>query len=292
MYLLFFRQAFLSWKLLIDNFALDPQELGTTRRIKLLCIPLNAKNSKTELIALTKLEVWWHLIIKLYKDIGKFVDPVITQFLNFCFGPLGDTPLLSSKCDVASPGKRFFKTKLVAVYALSQLLVAKQEKHMLYTPILEEMLPHCICNTVFQQCYKSIIHSVGEALLILSQIDDKEMKNRCQAGKLLWSSLFNYAQESQIEIKVRNQNVNSILFSYIYVIIKYNFQDLVYKDILLVINELVNHIADKPMIQDLILDVIIIDLPNFNKDIQIHSGMLSDLLFKLFSTSILQKIKK
>ncbi|XP_035740331.1 telomere-associated protein RIF1-like isoform X1 [Vespa mandarinia] len=263
------RQAFLSWKLLIDNFALDSQELGTTRRIKLLCIPLNAKNSKTELIALTKLEVWWHLIIKLYKDIGKFVDPVITQFLNFCFGPLGDTPLLSSKCDVASPGKRFFKTKLVAVDALSQLLVAKQEKHMLYTPILEEMLPHCICGTVFQQCYKSIIHSVGEALLILSQINDKEMKNRCQAGKLLWSSLVNYAQESQTEIK-----------------------DLVYKDILLVINELVNHIADKPMIQDLILDVIIIDLPNFNKDIQIHSGMLSDLLFKLFSTSILQKIKK
>ncbi|KAF7396001.1 hypothetical protein HZH68_010051 [Vespula germanica] len=263
------RQAFLSWKLLIDNFALDSQELGTTRRIKLLCIPLNAKNSKTELIALTKLEVWWHLIIKLYKDIGKFVDPVITQFLNFCFGPLGDTPLLSSKCDVASPGKRFFKTKLVAVDALSQLLVAKQEKHMLYTPILEEMLPHCICGTIFQQCYKSIIHSVGEALLILSQINDKEMKNRCQVGKLLWSSLVNFAQESQTEIK-----------------------DLVYKDILLVINELVNHIADKPMIQDLILDVIIIDLPNFNKDIQIHSEMLSDLLFKLFSISILQKIKK
>ncbi|XP_043494330.1 telomere-associated protein RIF1-like isoform X2 [Polistes fuscatus] len=262
------RQAFLSWKLLIDNFALDPQELGTTRRIKLLCIPLNAKNSKTELIALTKLEVWWHLIIKLYKDIGKFVEPVLTQFLNFCFGPLGDTPLLSSKCDVASPGKRFFKTKLVALDALSQLLVAKQENHMLYTPILEEMLPNCICGTVFQQCFKSIIHSVGEAILILSQINDKEMKNRYQVGKLLWSSLVNYAQESKTEIK-----------------------DLVYKDILLIINELVNHIADKPMIQDLILDVIVIDLPNF-KDIQIHREMLLDLLFKLFSTSILPKIKK
>ncbi|KAI4480049.1 hypothetical protein M0804_010410 [Polistes exclamans] len=262
------RQAFLSWKLLIDNFALDPQELGTTRRIKLLCIPLNAKNSKTELIALTKLEVWWHLIIKLFKDIGKFTEPVLTQFLNFCFGPLGDTPLLSSKCDVASPGKRFFKTKLVALDALSQLLVAKQENHMLHSPILEEMLPNCICGTIFQQCFKSIIHSVGEAILILSQINDKEMKNRYQVGKLLWSSLVNYAQESKTEIK-----------------------DLVYKDILLIINELGNHIADKPMIQDLILDVIVIDLPNF-KDIQIHREMLLDLLFKLFSTSILPKIKK
>ncbi|XP_015171634.1 PREDICTED: telomere-associated protein RIF1-like [Polistes dominula] len=140
---------------------------------------------------------------------------------------------------------------------------------MLYTPILEEMLPNCICGTIFQQCFKSIIHSVGEAILILSQINDKEMKNRYQVGKLLWSNLVNYAQESKTEIK-----------------------DLVYKDILLIINELVNHIADKPMILDLILDVIVIDLPNFNKDIQIHREMILDLLFKLLSTPILPKIKK
>lgn len=187
----------------MDNFALDPQELATARRIKLLCIPLNAKNSKTELIALTKMEVWWHVIIKLYKDISKFVNPVITQFLNFCFGPLGDTPLLSSKFDImASPGKRFFKTKVVAVDALCQLLVTKQENHAVFSPFLEERLPHSISDSVFQECYKSIIHSIGEALLVLSQLTDAEMKNRYQLGKKLWTSLVNYIQGSKMKGKV------------------------------------------------------------------------------------------
>lgn len=188
---------------MIDNFALDHQELATARRIKLLCIPLNAKNSKTELIALTKLEVWWHLIIKLYKDILKFVTPVITQFLNYCFGPLGDTPLLSSKFDVvASPGKRFFKTKVVAVDALCQLLVTKEDLFAVCPPMLEERLPHAISYEVFQECSKSVIHSIAEAVLILGQLTDKEMKNRFQFGKTLWTSLMIYIRNVKLEKKV------------------------------------------------------------------------------------------
>ena len=188
---------------MIDNFALDHQELATARRIKLLCIPLNAKNSKTELIALTKLEVWWHLIVKLYRDIEKFATPVITQFLNYCFGPLGDTPLLSSKFDVvASPGKRFFKTKMVAVDALGQLLVAKEDLVSVCSPMLEERLPHAISYDVFRECSKSIIHSIAEALLILGQITDKEMKYRFQLGKTLWTSLMIYIRTVKLTTKV------------------------------------------------------------------------------------------
>lgn len=197
------RQAFLSWKLLIDNFALDNLELATARRIKLLCIPLNAKNSKTELISLTKLEVWWHLIIKLYKDIVQFATPVITQFLNFCFGPLGDTPLLSSNFDaVASPGKRFLKTKLVALDALCQLVVPKEDHSIVCAPMLEERLPHAITHEVFQECSKIITYSIGEALLILGQLVDQEMKNRHQLGKILWSSLVTYIKCVKMEKKV------------------------------------------------------------------------------------------
>lgn len=188
---------------MIDNFALDNQELATVRRIKLLCIPLNTKNSKNELISVTKLEVWWHLIIKLYKDIAKFVTPVITQFLNFCFGPLGDTPLLSSKFDVvASPGKRFLKTKIFALDALYQLLVIKEENLANFSPLLEESLPHAISHDVFQECSKSVIHSIGEALLILSQLTDQELKNRYQLGKALWTSLMKYIKDSKLQIKV------------------------------------------------------------------------------------------
>ncbi|CAL7933927.1 unnamed protein product [Xylocopa violacea] len=264
------RQAFLSWKLLVDNFALDSQELATARRIKLLCIPLNAKNSKTELIALTKLEVWWHVIIRLYKDISKFVNPVITQFLNFCFGPLGDTPLLSSKFDVvASPGKRFFKTKVVAVDALCQLLVTKQENHTVFSPILEERLPHSISDTVFQECYKSIMHSVGEALLVLSQLTDAEMKNRYQLGKVLWTSLVNYVQESKMEDK-----------------------GIMYKDMIRVITELANFAGDKPMIRNLILDTILFEIANLSEDFNFQDDTLSGLVFKLLQTSIFNKAEK
>ncbi|XP_076177307.1 uncharacterized protein LOC143151700 isoform X2 [Ptiloglossa arizonensis] len=263
------RQAFLSWKLLVDNFALDPQELATARRIKLLCIPLNAKNSKNELIALTKLEVWWHVIIKLYKDISKFVNPVITQFLNFCFGPLGDTPLLSSKFDiVASPGKRFFKTKVVAVDALCQLLVTKQE-NTVFSPILEERLPHSISDSVFQECYKGIIHSVGEALLVLSQLTDAEMKNRYQLGKILWTSLVNYIQETKMEKK-----------------------ELTYKDMVLVITELTNYAMDKPMIRNLILDTILFEVADLSKNFNFQDDTLLGLVLKLLQTPLLNEAKK
>ncbi|XP_014479812.1 PREDICTED: telomere-associated protein RIF1-like isoform X2 [Dinoponera quadriceps] len=261
------RQAFLSWKLLIDNFALDYQELATARRIKLLCIPLNAKNSKTELISLTKLEVWWHLIIKLYKDITQFVTPVITQFLNFCFGPLGDTPLLSSKFNVvASPGKRFLKTKLVAVDALYQLIVSRGENSTVCAAMLEERLPHVITHPVFQECSKSITHSIGEAILILGQLTDQEMKNRFQLGKILWTSLMIYITELKIENK-----------------------DHLFRDVILVVTELGNHF-DKSMVKDMIFNVILLDLVRVIKASAFVDSALPELVLKLLSLPVLCEV--
>ncbi|KYM84449.1 Telomere-associated protein RIF1 [Atta colombica] len=261
------RQAFLSWRLLIDNFALDHQELATARRIKLLCIPLNAKNSKTELIALTKLEVWWHLIVKLYRDIEKFATPVITQFLNYCFGPLGDTPLLSSKFDVvASPGKRFFKTKMVAVDALGQLLVAKEDLVSVCSPMLEERLPHAISYDVFRECSKSIIHSIAEALLILGQITDKEMKYRFQLGKTLWTSLMIYIRTVKLTTK-----------------------DHLYRDVIVVVTELGNHI-DKLMVRNMIFDVVLPSLNCIIEKTEFHDNALPELVLKLLTSPILDEV--
>ncbi|XP_011877045.1 PREDICTED: telomere-associated protein RIF1-like isoform X2 [Vollenhovia emeryi] len=257
------RQAFLSWKLLIDNFALDYQELATARRIKLLCIPLNAKNSKTELIALTKLEVWWHLIIKLYKHIAKFVSPVITQFLNYCFGPLGDTPLLSAKFDVvASPGKRFFKTKVVAVDALCQLLVTKEDLFTVCPPMLEERLPHAMSYEVFKECSQSIIHSIAEAVLILGQLTDKEMKNRFQLGETLWKSLMIYIRKDQL-----------------------------YRDVIIVVTELTNHI-DKLMVRDMLFNVILPDVYCIIEKTEVHDNALPELVLKLLTSPILDEMLK
>ena len=178
-------------------------ELATPRRIKLLCLPLNAKNTKSELMALTKFEVWWYLILKLYPNITKFAGLVITPFLNFCFGPLGDTPLLSTKNDlIASPGKRFFKTKIHGIDALLQMIVRTPEERKSFAPVTEERLPQPISHELFQECYKAFLHSVGEAIIIISQFQDNMMKNREEVTKVLLTNLMRYVQSTSAESKV------------------------------------------------------------------------------------------
>lgn len=197
------REAFVSWKLLVDNLALDMKELTSKRRVKLLCVPLTANNSRSEVIALKKLEVWWYLLSKLHQHLVPYADPVVTQFLNFCFGPLGDTPRLSTKIDViASPGKRFYKTKIIAVDALLQLLVANQNERILMAPILENRLPSSVTDELFKQCYKTFIHSVGEAVVIICKLNDNEMEHKEEICRILWVSLMRYVRATSQEIKV------------------------------------------------------------------------------------------
>ncbi|XP_036883744.1 telomere-associated protein RIF1 isoform X2 [Sturnira hondurensis] len=57
--------AFIAWKSLIDNFALNPEILCSAKRLKLLMQPLSSIHVRTEALALTKLEVWWYLLIRL-----------------------------------------------------------------------------------------------------------------------------------------------------------------------------------------------------------------------------------
>ncbi|XP_027968855.1 telomere-associated protein RIF1 isoform X2 [Eumetopias jubatus] len=57
--------AFIAWKSLIDNFALNPEILCSAKRLKLLMQPLSSIHVRTETLALTKLEVWWYLLLRL-----------------------------------------------------------------------------------------------------------------------------------------------------------------------------------------------------------------------------------
>lgn len=200
-----FRQAFLSWKLLIDNFALDQRELATTRRIKLLCTPLNAKNSKTEVMVLTKLEVWWHLISKVYPSISECVDSVLLPFLNMCFGPFGDKPLFTHKSDSnVSLGKKFPKTQLFAVDALVQLIVDRESEPQASLSMIQEKLPNPVSAAVFENKYKIFIHCFGEALLSLSLLPE-DSQNKSVITKVIWDSLLRRIGEYD-KMKVSNLN--------------------------------------------------------------------------------------
>ncbi|NXK11022.1 RIF1 protein, partial [Herpetotheres cachinnans] len=57
--------AFIAWKSLIDNFALNQDILCSAKRLKLLMQPLSSIHVRTEALALTKLEVWWYLLMRL-----------------------------------------------------------------------------------------------------------------------------------------------------------------------------------------------------------------------------------
>ncbi|XP_072301110.1 telomere-associated protein RIF1 [Eucyclogobius newberryi] len=78
--------AFLAWKSLIDNFALNPDILCSSKRLKLLMQPLSSINVKTEPLQLTKVEVWWYLVVQLGPNLAPNFDSVSVPLLQSTIG--------------------------------------------------------------------------------------------------------------------------------------------------------------------------------------------------------------
>ncbi|XP_027733451.1 telomere-associated protein RIF1 isoform X2 [Vombatus ursinus] len=87
--------AFIAWKSLIDNFALNPDILCSTKRLKLLMQPLSSIHVRTEALALTKLEVWWYLLMRLGPHLP-------TNFEQVCVPLIQST--ISTDCHTVSQG--------------------------------------------------------------------------------------------------------------------------------------------------------------------------------------------
>uniref|UniRef100_A0A8C5B4S5 Replication timing regulatory factor 1 n=1 Tax=Gadus morhua TaxID=8049 RepID=A0A8C5B4S5_GADMO len=66
--------AFIAWKSLIDNFALNPEILCSAKRMKLLLQPLLSIHVRTEALQLSRLEVWWYLVVRLGPNLGPHFD--------------------------------------------------------------------------------------------------------------------------------------------------------------------------------------------------------------------------
>lgn len=78
--------AFIAWKSLIDNFALNPDILCSGKRIKLLMQPLTSIHVRTEALLLTKVEVWWYLAVKLGPNLSCNFDQVAVPLLQSAIG--------------------------------------------------------------------------------------------------------------------------------------------------------------------------------------------------------------
>ncbi|XP_051937781.1 telomere-associated protein RIF1 isoform X2 [Hippocampus zosterae] len=78
--------AFIAWKSLIDNFALNPDILCSGKRMKLLMQPLMSINIRTETLMLTKVEVWWYLVVQLGPNLSPHFDLVSLPLLQCTIG--------------------------------------------------------------------------------------------------------------------------------------------------------------------------------------------------------------
>ncbi|XP_073329575.1 telomere-associated protein RIF1 [Pagrus major] len=78
--------AFIAWKSLIDNFALNPDILCSSKRMKLLMQPLSSINVRTEALLLTKVEVWWYLVVQLGPNLSPNFDQVSVPLLQCTIG--------------------------------------------------------------------------------------------------------------------------------------------------------------------------------------------------------------
>jgi len=64
-----------------------------------------------------------------------------------------------------------------------------------------------------------------------------------------------------------------------------------YKDVILVVTELGNHVS-KPMVKDMIFDVILPHVYQLMKDAELHDNALPELVLKLLSFPILDEVPK
>ncbi|XP_070831850.1 telomere-associated protein RIF1 [Chaetodon trifascialis] len=93
--------AFIAWKSLIDNFALNPDILCSGKRMKLLMQPLTSIHVRTEALLLTKVEVWWYLVVQLGPNLSPNFDQVSVPLLQ-CTSQSGAVTPASSK--TGTPG--------------------------------------------------------------------------------------------------------------------------------------------------------------------------------------------
>lgn len=96
--------AFIAWKSLIDNFALSPEVLCSAKRMKLLLQPLISIHVRTETLQLSRLEVWWYLVVRLGPNLATHFEQVSVPLLQNTIG-VDSSSASSSTLQAGTPAK-------------------------------------------------------------------------------------------------------------------------------------------------------------------------------------------
>uniref|UniRef100_A0A8C7LL09 Replication timing regulatory factor 1 n=1 Tax=Oncorhynchus mykiss TaxID=8022 RepID=A0A8C7LL09_ONCMY len=157
------KTAFIAWKSLIDNFALNPEILCSAKRLKLLLQPLSSIQVRTEALLLTKLEVWWYLVVKLGANLPAHFEQVGVPLLQCTLGPDSALPATpsrsSSQCSAihtslmnhsspAPPGSPAFSGTMVPRLNLNTSVVVAQAYPSIQLLGLEMLLHYFLGSEV------------------------------------------------------------------------------------------------------------------------------------------------
>ncbi|KAK7010543.1 telomere-associated protein RIF1 [Biomphalaria glabrata] len=121
-------KAFVAWRSLIDNFALDEKVISDPKRINLLMLVLKIDNAKRVDVAKEKLLTWWHFAICLGSRLLTSIEQIVYPLVQFCTGISSNAKLGSSNSNKLSSPK---SGNLVTVFPAIQKLGLEVLAHIL-----------------------------------------------------------------------------------------------------------------------------------------------------------------
>lgn len=218
--------AFIAWKSLIDNFALNPDILCSVKRLRLLMQPLSSIHVRTEILGLAKLEVWWYLALRLGPQLSANFEQVCVPLLQNVFGADGTTHVTGISCRTSintpttpasaqkpafpSPSPTILRMQLkssnsaVPIIQAMQLVGVEILLHFLMGPAVTDLvkqnkiqlsldpLQHPLINSPSFFCKHAgiLINAVKDAFISVGKLGEDFMLD------LIWEHLINYVKNA------------------------------------------------------------------------------------------------
>ena len=189
-------EAFRSWIVLMDNFALETRTLTNPKRIKLLLMPLVQRNVSSEAGVRVKFDAWWHFIVLLGpSNMGATMETVVMPFMRFCYGQSElrvKEQQEKSRQEGKSPGtplspaKNHSALEKLCLDALIQLLCPRPLHSIIPKPSLSETITEtAITPALLCEHLDDILFSVREATRLVKPANRSDVVRVEQ----IWSAI-------------------------------------------------------------------------------------------------------
>ncbi|KAH8283523.1 hypothetical protein KR018_004949 [Drosophila ironensis] len=205
-------EAFLCWRVLIKIFAAY-HELSSSKRLRLLLIPLRTSQSRSAHVSGLKLRVWWYLLTCLDEELPQCFDNVVDHFLAFVFGG-GPKKLATGLAHTFETARELALPCLVSLWGCGEPNQALQQRLCsLRLEALAQPSP-LMSAEVFQQHWQPLLAAAVAGLKLLTaeaneanhndELLQQLVRNLCLAMFRLAVAPFNVACCGEIENMIEN----------------------------------------------------------------------------------------